>query len=172
VQDHIGEVRVDKDGVFFYDARPGVLRRVDHDGGNSEEVVRDLAFGITMDLMDDYVFVHQRPRLKKGGTITWRNDSDALFGKGQSGCGEIWSSTRKGAFQYVAGRRSIPDQWYGDLWGFAFEYLPGGVVDARRFKLKPGHTLIGAAVDDECLYYTRNDYYNTWLYGMRRPATR
>jgi hypothetical protein len=81
------------------------------------------------------------------------------------------SSLREDRFHFVAGHK-ILDGYYGEILGFVYEYLPGGVVHARRFKLKPGHTLISASVDDDCLYYTRNDYYNTWFYAMPRPVAR
>jgi hypothetical protein len=172
LSDNIGRAAVDRDGVFFADGKEGVVRKLAHAGGTPDVVKRDLAFYNDVSVMQDYLFVWGAPFLKNGTKPTWSNEHERLFGKGESGCCDKWSSVRKGNFEFVMGRASDDRLSCEEPSGFAYEYLPGGIIHARRFALRSQHAWMGElGVDEQCLYYTRTDGANTWFYSLPRPPT-
>jgi hypothetical protein len=178
--DRIGPLSVDRDGVFFVDAAEGDVRRIALTGGAPQVLKRDLRYGASAELIGDtlllgYAFWEGRFGITKdGGPVTWQGaQGETLFGKGHSGCAEVWLTVRDGNLEFVLGARASPiaDSWDGRPTGFVYQYLPGGTVNARMFALRPGYAPRGPlGVDEQCLYYTAGDGSNTWFYALPRPA--
>ena len=183
--DGLGRVAVDRDGVFLLDHGDGLVLRLPHAGGEPQVLKRGLAWAGGIRLVSDYLLIDlymaesQLVLLKNGEKPTWHSsDDDPRFGTGRSGNTDIWVEALDGDFQYVLGRRaalpSVDLYTYDDRpAGFVYEYLPGGTINARRFPLREGHAFMGPlGIDEDCLYYTRNDGHNTWFYAMPKPAIR
>jgi hypothetical protein len=172
VRDHIGKVAVDGDGVFFYDAPEGVVRRMAHAGGETRVVVSGLAFSPGVELRGEILSVWGDEYLKSGRRLrpTTRIEPDTMFGSGRWES-EGWSAGRKGDTLIVLGQERGPGLW-GEPRGFIYRYMPGGIIEARRFPYRPGFLPAGPlGFDDECIYYTARDWTNTWFYALPRPAS-
>jgi hypothetical protein len=178
--DSLGEVAVDRDGIFVADHGKAELLKIAHAGGAPEALRQGAAQRVHS--LESYLVLedweYQRVLRKDGGTVSWHSsDGDPLFAKG-SGLGERWSSAFDGNVQYVMGRRWYcpdPHSYECDIrpLGFVYEYLPGGTINARRFPLREGHAWTGQlGMDEDCLYYTRTDDANTWLYALPKPSIR
>ena len=161
VTDHISHLAVDDDGVFFYDGYDGCVRKIGHTGGTPEILARHLAFWHSVEVMGDYVVISGDPKPKKGGKVELRGDvppnNDGYWWSWDEPARLIWQNWRF----IKTDRTSLR----------VYEYLPGGVANVHRLAVRKGFAWKPAmGVDDDCVYYTSADWYNTWFYALPRSA--